>query len=709
MERIKQKLELINEKVKDTLQEFLKDIDVNIEWENYSSGKKEKKIFHEKKIVLPSNLKLSIFPLLILKLEKEIFGTQNSKERFERLSCYFEGIALYLKENLRYINSGKDMALFFISFFEKLSKKIKRELNLKNRELPSNELIEEFIFGENLYKKIKNNPELKYKKLSQFFNILSLLWQKQELGKESFFGQKILTQVEFNIESTIAETYVDFFNIFLEKASKEILNYPTKNINNFFKKIFNRFFGSKFNLETLKDKIGLSNVDVKNLDNNSKISILNNLSSVIRDEFEYAQFSGSLKFLFKEKKFNCVTASFLAGSVLKELNIDYSVVTLPEHSNLIILIDNELYLFDILAKNSLTPLKGVLKNEDEVKNYLREKTSKPLQLKFNQEKLDQLPQRMKIDYGVILNPPEGILNQLLDWLGAHLLLADNYKLAFKVISEAQKLNPLNVYNLIKIAKIYEIQNKYDQAIQFLNKALNYAPELSIIYYTLGTIYLKKNSFPVAEEYLKKAIKLEEKYQSVNPEITALYYHYLGEVYRLMENFDEAEKNYRKALELNFQLSASYYGLHFVYFWKRDYKQAEKCLLEASRYSRSSFYLVALGHFYEFFHDYPKAIKSFKKALKIENDSLEILKRLAKVYFLNNQFKKAYTLFKKIIEKNPNLAEAYYYLGKICLNLNKFNEARLHFEKFIHFGAKDIELTDFVKEVNDLLPQLSLIL
>ncbi|PIQ95658.1 MAG: hypothetical protein COV67_13720 [Nitrospinae bacterium CG11_big_fil_rev_8_21_14_0_20_56_8] len=85
------------------------------------------------------------------------------------------------------------------------------------------------------------------------------------------------------------------------------------------------------------------------------------------------------------------------------------------------------------------------------------------------------------------------------------------------------------------------EQRYDEAIEAYQRAIERGPKNPKAYYSLGGIYNYKQMLPEAEEAFKKAIFLDPTHHDA---------HYsLGFTYELMGRKEDAEREYRRAHDL----------------------------------------------------------------------------------------------------------------------------------------------------------------
>lgn len=152
--------------------------------------------------------------------------------------------------------------------------------------------------------------------------------------------------------------------------------------------------------------------------------------------------------------------------------------------------------------------------------------------------------------------------------GANIMLMILLALAVIFISSSCiKVSKLKSNYHFSKANNYFRDNRYRDAIEEYEKALNYNPDLVEAYRFLGESY--KNLYKPGVESLdnqekaKKALEALTKayeFEPMNKEII----HSLGDMYDMMRNFEEAEKLYLKILEMeptnmeNFYVVAGFY-------------------------------------------------------------------------------------------------------------------------------------------------------
>lgn len=104
------------------------------------------------------------------------------------------------------------------------------------------------------------------------------------------------------------------------------------------------------------------------------------------------------------------------------------------------------------------------------------------------------------------------------------------------------------------------QERYDDAMQTLQRVLQREPHYALAHANVGYICLRRRAYGEAIEYLSAVVRADGDRRAV------LYAHlYLGMVYREREMYDDAEAFFRKALELGPNLLQAWYELGRAYW------------------------------------------------------------------------------------------------------------------------------------------------
>lgn len=215
---------------------------------------------------------------------------------------------------------------------------------------------------------------------------------------------------------------------------------------------------------------------------------------------------------------------------------------------------------------------------------------------------------------------------------------------------------------LNLAKIKEIDNQLNEAVEYYESALELNGTQSSLYLNLANLYQKLENYNSAVSIFKQGIKNRDNF--------APYYIGLGESYIKLNNYEEAKKALQKAVEIN---ENSYYG----YFLLANIAKEEK--------------------------NYSEALNYYKESLKYNPDYVEAYLAEGRLYLEREEYYRAISRFSLAVEKNPDYADSHYYLAIAYYNADMLEAARAELRKTLHINdnypnARDI-LDEIEKELN----------
>ena len=142
--------------------------------------------------------------------------------------------------------------------------------------------------------------------------------------------------------------------------------------------------------------------------------------------------------------------------------------------------------------------------------------------------------------------------------GSYYDVIENGKLAL-----AEFKNSYALYNIIGSA--YTKIKKFDQAINFHKKSINFNPNFSIGYANLGYSYWELGQLTLAEKHCLKAVKMNPNY--------AIAYNTLGNIYQEKSKNFKAIKNFEKAINIDKNYDKAKFNLSTLHLFLGNFKQA----------------------------------------------------------------------------------------------------------------------------------------
>lgn len=274
------------------------------------------------------------------------------------------------------------------------------------------------------------------------------------------------------------------------------------------------------------------------------------------------------------------------------------------------------------------------------------------------------------------------------------LVQKNYLkiLDYQTYSLATKSQYYTDFNEITGIALYYLE-KYSQAEQYLQKAAS--PKAS---YYLALCYLKTDQKSQAETLLA------DLRNSGNEEIAANSFFYYANLQPLQQQSELWQKFIQQYPNHDFIGAAMYqYGL--VLYKLEDYESAASYLQKAleiqensdirrlhkQNYREKAEFLLADCRFN--LQEYEKAAAAWQQFRQTYPNSpmmAEVLFKLGKIYFVQNQMQKAQQLFQLLINyQSEKVGQGYYYLGEIAYQNQNYNSAKQYFEQaLLHEADKN---------------------
>ena len=207
-------------------------------------------------------------------------------------------------------------------------------------------------------------------------------------------------------------------------------------------------------------------------------------------------------------------------------------------------------------------------------------------------------------------------------IGLQLNRQQRYEEAVENFKKAISLSPYSASGYIMLARAYQELKKYDDAVSFLNQALelesNDAADEIGIYEDLGRTFDAKGDEQEAILMYNKGLELAIKIQDKNQ--LHFLYDDLGLAYLETNRFDLAIEYFQKAIEQNRTSSVSFINLGETYRRKGLLDQAIVQYQQAIRLDpKSALAHNNLGYAYALQNRINEAVAEFKKALGIDPD------------------------------------------------------------------------------------------
>jgi tetratricopeptide (TPR) repeat protein len=188
--------------------------------------------------------------------------------------------------------------------------------------------------------------------------------------------------------------------------------------------------------------------------------------------------------------------------------------------------------------------------------------------------------------------------------------------ALRAFEQAISLKPNYPEAYLRLAWLYQKQDRFNDAIEACKQALGYKPDYSKAYSALGSVYVSLDRDEDAAESFLQAIKLDPQ--------NAAAHSSLGNLYKNQERYEEAIDAFNAGLRI--KPDEIYMGLRGrgeVYVKLGRYEEAIKTYKEIIQISpNSSTAYYHLGSIYASIGDKESALEQYEALKSIENRNQE---------------------------------------------------------------------------------------
>jgi tetratricopeptide (TPR) repeat protein len=204
------------------------------------------------------------------------------------------------------------------------------------------------------------------------------------------------------------------------------------------------------------------------------------------------------------------------------------------------------------------------------------------------------------------------------------------EIANGLIEKAEKASDSNykAMSYVLHGRIYMTKGEDEEAINYLDKALNFDTNNVEGYISLGEIYINQNEIDKAIFNLKKAVSIDHG--------NFLAHKLLGQNYLKQAKYDMAIETLEKASSMSGDDPLVLYSLSYAYLKKEDYTRAssiaEKILVlpEIKSDAKAEAYiLIGISNIHK--ESYDEAIEALNKALEADSNNCDSYQLLALAY------------------------------------------------------------------------------
>lgn len=251
-------------------------------------------------------------------------------------------------------------------------------------------------------------------------------------------------------------------------------------------------------------------------------------------------------------------------------------------------------------------------------------------------------------------------------------VADDTPGAFQYYSESQSLLT---------------QQKYDEALNKINRAIGINPNFARFFYLKGEISLKQEKYQPALNSFEKAIEIRSNYTEA-----------LLQIARINENFlkkyNLAAENYKKLFSLNNSETK------YLLFTADNYLKIEetsKCFLALDEYRKESIlqgklfdkqYYELQGHLNLKLGKYESALQFAEELITLDMNDPGGLRIMAKSLFALNEFDRGILFVNRLLKAGNEDGDLYYYRGVYYFKKNNLTDAQAQFLIALNKGTNE---------------------
>lgn len=264
---------------------------------------------------------------------------------------------------------------------------------------------------------------------------------------------------------------------------------------------------------------------------------------------------------------------------------------------------------------------------------------------------------------------------------------ENYRLAVQFDPEASSL-------AAELAELYLQSGQIRSAVSELEEAIRRNPGDVNSRRILGRLYTARiregQSARMNEDMLKQAVAQYEKVTELAPHDKEAWL-MLGRLYKLLQNSPSSERAFKKVLEIDETNEDALTGLAMVYSDLGDTASASQMLKRVAEKNPSTRTLLALASAYEQLRQYREAAETYRRALELTPDNLDLKRAWAQSLFSAEDYDKAQAAFEELLSAESNDLLALLRLSQIHRQKQDFSKAEDYARRAAKLDPSNLEV------------------
>lgn len=251
-----------------------------------------------------------------------------------------------------------------------------------------------------------------------------------------------------------------------------------------------------------------------------------------------------------------------------------------------------------------------------------------------------------------------------------------------------------------LAKGYEFEHLYDDAVDELQQALRFDERNSFIHGELAALYQRLGREGKALEHGHAAIESDPENVEARLFLGMLYFKKSRQDEKNREEMTEkAIEQFRQALSLDPDRKEGYLDLSHIYHVNDRDQDALELLqqfLERSPYSEQA--LFALGNIHWSRQEWDAALDDYRRILEINPDSIRALLDVADTYKNLDEPESALPFYLRALEQNPESFNILNQAGSCYEELRELDLAARYYQKALAIKPDSLEVVDALGNV-----------
>lgn len=239
--------------------------------------------------------------------------------------------------------------------------------------------------------------------------------------------------------------------------------------------------------------------------------------------------------------------------------------------------------------------------------------------------------------------------------------------ALKHYKQALTFDPNDDYALENTMFCYNLLNRGEDAIEFLNDYLDKYPFSETAWFEYGQFYFNRKNY-------EEAIKGFDYLLAINSQSVGVYANKAA-CYEAMGEWLKAVEVYEEMLALEYTKSFTYYKIGLCY------KENKQPVLALNAFQKSlrddpQFYLSMMeqSYIYEEMGSMKEALHFAREAVLLNDNNVDYQKRLAFLYIDSGRYEESLTCMKALVDFEPKRFYSWYAYSEVLMLIGNYESA-----------------------------------